>query len=409
MNDSEQTPTGPDIIAGPVSVTEDAGIDSDLGKGRRAWWFFAAILFLLIFIAVFMYIYDLNSEVTEDAQVNGNAVQVTSQIEGTVVEINADDTDHVQPGAVMVRLNPVDQEIAYERAQSTLATATRNVRTQYLQVSQLKAEVVQKQTELRKVKADLARRMQLASSGAVSREEVSHAKESFESAQAALDSTRQSLAQRKALVDGTVVRTHPDVLAAAANLRDAHIARVRTTILAPVEGTVTKRSVQVGQRITAGMALMSIVPLNDLWVTANFKESQLKDIRIGQPVLLTADIYGSSVVYHGEVIGLDAGTGSAFSLLPAENATGNWIKITQRVPVKIRLVPAEVEDHPLRVGLSMRVKVDTSDRSGAVVRSRSISNTIKTQVFEHELEDASLAVESVILANDGSNLKPVNP
>ncbi|HCI3982698.1 TPA: HlyD family efflux transporter periplasmic adaptor subunit, partial [Pseudomonas aeruginosa] len=252
-------------------------------------------------------------------------------------------------------------------------------------------------------KADLARRMKIASIGAFSREEISHAENALKNALAAQDSTKQLLSQRLAQVDNTVIRSHPDVVAAAASLREAYISKKRTIILAPVDGTVTKRSVQVGQHIGAGVALMSVVPLNDLWVTANFKESQLKDIRIGQPVKLTADIYGDDVVYHGEIVGLDAGTGSAFSLFPAQNATGNWIKVTQRVPVKVSLDPSEVARSPLRVGLSMHVVVDTSNASGKVIRTDvALESSYHTQVFDNELNDANEEVEEIIRANEGS-------
>lgn len=396
------------------SITSAASSTSPMsapaGSARRGWFAVMMITLLLIALAIIWFFRDLDAERTEDAQVNGNVVQVTSQISGTVIAINADDTDYVNAGDPLIKLNPVDQEIAYEKAQAALAKATRSARSQYLQVAQSKADLAQKQSDVLKARADLARRIEIASIGAVSREEVSHTQEALRSAQAALESTRQLLAQRTAQIDNTVIRSHPDVVAAATDLRDAYIARRRSVIPAPVNGTVVKRTAQIGQRISAGMALMSLVPLNNLWVTANFKESQLKDIRIGQPVKLTADVYGPDVVYHGKVIGLDAGTGSAFSLLPAQNATGNWIKVTQRVPVKIALNPKEVSRHPLRLGLSMRAIVDTSDRHGDVIRSDVATDfTYSTHVFSQELKDANEEVESVIHANEGSPASPDNP
>jgi membrane fusion protein (multidrug efflux system) len=343
-----------------------------------------------------------DSETTEDAYVQGNVVQVTSQISGTVVAIEADTTDHVGVGNTLIRLNPVDAKINFERAQAALARATRLARAQYLQVEQLSAEVTQRQNDLAKATSDLARRQQLSASGAISREEIRHSETIVKNARAALEASQQSLAQRHAMVDGTQLRTHPDVVTAASNLRDAYIALMRTSIVAPVAGTVTKRDVQVGQRINPGVALMSVVPLDALWVNANFKESQLEHLQIGQPVSLTSDVYGPDTVYHGKIVGLDAGTGSAFALLPAQNATGNWIKVTQRVPVRIGLDATEVAERPLRIGLSMHVSVDTRDRRGDMIRSAVSSNSAyRTQAFDHELQDADALVESVIRANEG--------
>ncbi|EYU01617.1 TPA: HlyD family efflux transporter periplasmic adaptor subunit [Pseudomonas aeruginosa] len=386
-----------------ISSQLESGVSPVQDGGKGIWLFSITVVAVLVALAVFWYYYELNVERTEDAQVNGNVVQVTAQIDGTVVAIHADDTDYVKAGSSLVVLNSVDQEIIYEKARAALAKAARSVRSQYLQVSEAKANLARVRTDVLKAKADLARRMKIASIGAFSREEISHAENALKNALAAQDSTKQLLSQRLAQVDNTVIRSHPDVVAAAASLREAYISKKRTIILAPVDGTVTKRSVQVGQHIGAGVALMSVVPLNDLWVTANFKESQLKDIRIGQPVKLTADIYGDDVVYHGEIVGLDAGTGSAFSLFPAQNATGNWIKVTQRVPVKVSLDPSEVARSPLRVGLSMHVVVDTSNASGKVIRTDvALESSYHTQVFDNELNDANEEVEEIIRANEGS-------
>ena len=368
--------------------------------------FIGAGLILIALLALW-YGYQVGNERTEDAYVDGNAVQVTSQITGTVTGIGADNTDYVRAGDPVVRLNPVDAEIQFERSKAALARATRMARTQYSQVEQLQAEVDQRSNDVGKARADVQRRAQLASSGAVSREEISHAEDILKNALAGLASTRQSLAQRKAMVDGTTLRSHPDVLTAAANLRDAFVARDRTVVLAPVTGVVTRRSVQVGQRISPGVAMMTVVPLDHLWVNANFKESQLEHIRIGQLVTLTADSYGTDVVFHGTVAGLDAGTGSAFALLPAQNATGNWIKVTQRVPVKIALDPQEIARNPLRLGISMRVKVDTRAQDGDVLRADVPREDLySTAVFDNELKNADALVESVITENEGAQRAP---
>jgi membrane fusion protein (multidrug efflux system) len=390
-----------------MSTTSPAETVPDTAKRKSGAFVFIFGGFVLIALFAAWYVYQQDTERTEDAYVDGNAVQVTSQISGTVTSIGADNTDYVRAGAPVVKLNPVDVEIQFERSKAALARATRMARTQYSQVEQLQAEVDQRTNDLNKAKSDLKRRAQLASSGAVSREEISHSEDILKNARAGLISTQQSLAQRKAMVDGTTLRSHPDVLTAASNLRDAFVARDRTVVLAPVSGVVTKRSVQVGQRISPGVAMMTVVPLDHLWVNANFKESQLEHIRIGQPVTLTADSYGTDVVFHGKVAGLDAGTGSAFALLPAQNATGNWIKVTQRVPVKISLDPSEITSNPLRLGISMRVKVDTRERGGEVLRDDVPNDDLySTAVFENELKNADALVDTVITENEDPHIAP---
>jgi membrane fusion protein (multidrug efflux system) len=349
------------------------------------------------------YLLGLNSVSTDDAYVNGNVVQVTSQVSGTVIAIGGDDTDQVDANTPLVTLNKVDADIQYERAKSNLARAVRMARTEYYQVQQLEAEVEQRRNDVGKARDDVRRRSQLASSGAVSREEISHAEDIFKNATARLEGTRHALATRLAMVDGTTLRTHPDVLVAASNVRDAYVALHRTQINSPVSGVITKRNVQVGQRINPGVALMSVVPVDQVWVNANFKESQIEHLRIGQPVELRADAYSRALIFHGTIAGLDAGTGSAFSLMPAQNATGNWIKVTQRVPVRIELDPQEIAGNPLRLGLSMRVSVNTTDRTGSVLNHKAPTlPSYSTAIFENELKDANTVVEQVIASNAGS-------
>jgi membrane fusion protein (multidrug efflux system) len=360
------------------------------------------VIALLVAALAGWYVLKQGTETTDDAYVDGNIVQVTAQVGGTVTIISVDNTDHVDANSPLVTLNAVDAEIQYERAKSNLARAVRQARTQYYQVQQLQAEVNQRQNDVRKAQDDVRRRNQLASSGAVSREEISHAEEVLKNAVAGLEGTRHALAVRLAMVDNTTLRTHPDVLVAASNLRDAYISLHRTQVYSPTSGIVTKRSVQVGQRISPGVALMSVVPMDQVWVNANFKESQLEHLRIGQSVSLSADAYSRHVDFHGTVVGLDAGTGSAFSLMPAQNATGNWIKVTQRVPVRIALQPEEVARNPLRLGLSMRVSVDTSDTSGPVLNAKTPPQpAYSTDIFNNELKDANDIVEHVITANAG--------
>jgi len=275
------------------------------------------------------------------------------------------------------------------------------VRTLFVNDNQYEAQVALRKSDLSRAQDDLRRRMTVAQTGAVSLEEISHARDAVRAAQAALDAAQQELASNRSLTANTTIASHPNVLAAAARVRDSYINFARNTLPAPVTGYVAKRSVQVGQRVSPGNPLMAIVPLNAVWVDANFKEVQLKHMRIGQPVELTADLYGSGVVFHGKVIGFSAGTGSAFSLLPAQNATGNWIKVVQRLPVRVALDPKELEQHPLRIGLSMNVDVTIKNEQGGQLGNA--PNTVyQTNVFDKYGDDANAEIARIIQANDGS-------
>jgi membrane fusion protein (multidrug efflux system) len=296
---------------------------------------------------------------TDDAYVGGNVVQITPQISGTVIAIGADDTQFVKAGQSLVRLDQADARVALDQAEAQLARTVRDVRNLYATSAQLEAAAQQRTTDLQAAQSDLARRQRLGSSGAVSGEELQHALDAVKAAQAALLAARQQLAANRARVDGTTLEDHPQVRDAAAAVRNAYLTLARTDLPAPVTGFVARRSVQLGQRVSPGTALMAVVPLDQVWVDANFKEPQLARMRLGQPVQLTADLYGTQVVYHGKVAGFGAGTGSAFALLPAQNATGNWIKIVQRVPVRIKLNPSKEIAARLVPGLSVSVDIDT--------------------------------------------------
>ena len=339
-------------------------------------------------------------ETTEDAYVDGNVVAVTAQVSGVVTAIGADNTDFVKAGRNVVTLDDADAKLALARAEAQLARSVRMVRAQYANVGQTRANVQLREVELSKARADVARRHELLASGAISGEEVKHAEDAARAATAALGVATQQVTGSSALIGHTSIANNPDVLAAASQVRDAWIAVYRTDVPAPVSGMVTKRNVQLGQKINPGVALMSVVPLDHLWVNANFKESQLRHIRIGQKVDLVTDVYGDDVVYHGAVIGQDAGTGSAFSLLPAQNATGNWIKVVQRVPVRIALDPQQVAKHPLQLGLSVKVTVETRQRGGSrLVTAGSSEHGYRTDVFAHELASADAVVSKIIAAN----------
>lgn len=340
-------------------------------------------------------------QTTDDAYVSGNVVQITPQISGTVVAIGADDTQFVKAGQSLVRLDRADAKVALDQAEAQLARTVRDVRNQFATSAQLEAAVEAKQTELSRAQNDLERRARLGASGAVSGEELQHARDAVKAAQADLNAARQQFAANRARIDGTTLKDHPEVQAAAAAVHSAYLTWARTDLPAPVAGFIARRNVQLGQRVAPGTALMAVVPLDQVWVDANFKEPQLTHMRVGQPVTLSADLYGSRVVFHGKVAGFGAGTGSAFSLLPAQNATGNWIKIVQRVPVRVALDPREIAEHPLQIGLSMRAEVDVRDGGGArLPQLASTATPWSTDVFGSSDAQADARVAAIISANE---------
>ncbi|MBU9293380.1 EmrA/EmrK family multidrug efflux transporter periplasmic adaptor subunit [Burkholderia multivorans] len=373
------------------------------GKRKRMMTLLVAVIVIAaIAYGLYYFLVARFHEETDDAYVNGNVVQITPQVTGTVIAVKADDTQTVKAGDPLVVLDPADSQVALQQAEANLAQTVRQVRGLFVNDDQYRAQVALRQSDLSKAQDDLRRRLAVAQTGAVSQEEISHARDAVRAAQASLDAAQQQLASNRALTANTTIASHPNVLAAAAKVRDAYLANARNTLPAPVTGYVAKRSVQVGQRVSPGTPLMSVVPLNAVWVDANFKEVQLKHMRIGQPVELTADIYGSSVVYHGKVVGFSAGTGSAFSLLPAQNATGNWIKVVQRLPVRIELDPKDLDKHPLRIGLSMQVDVNIKDERGDQLVN--VPNTVyQTDVFAKYGDEADAEIARIIAENAGGN------
>jgi len=382
-----------------------AGVFLAAGFAYAAWW----------------YLYSRHYERTDDAYVQGNLVQITPQVAGTVVSVNADDTDFVKAGQTLVTLDRADAEVALAQAQAALAQTVREVRSLYTANSTWSANIVQREADIARANADaaraeddLARRTTLAESGAVSGEEMSHAQSgvsnaraALAAAQAALIAAKQQLATNESMTEGTTIDRHPSVERAAARVREAYLAYARAVLPAPVSGYVAKRTVQVGQRVAPGAALMAVIPLDQVWVDANFKEVQLRRMRIGQPVTLTADAYGSAVEYRGTIAGLGVGTGGAFALLPAQNATGNWIKVVQRVPVRIALDPAQLAEHPLRVGLSMDAQVDVANTDGsALAAATRTAAPYTTGAFTHDAQEADALVRKTITANLGAPMKP---
>ncbi|MBN8802863.1 MAG: multidrug transporter [Lysobacteraceae bacterium SCN 69-123] len=369
-------------------------------RGRLLRGLLAIIILLLAAFALWYFAFGRWFEETDDAYVQGNQVQITPQVAGTVVAIAADDGMRVEQGQLLVQLDPADTEVALQQAEANLARTVRQVRGLYRTVEGAQADLNARQVTLRRVREDFARRRDLAASGAISNEELAHARDELAAAEAAVAGSRETVERSRALVDDTVVATQPDVKAAAAQLRQAWLNNARAGIVTPVAGYVARRSVQVGQRVQPGTALMAVVPAEQMWVDANFKETQLRHMRLGQEVELRSDLYGGDVKYKGRITSLGLGTGSAFSLLPAQNASGNWIKIVQRVPVRIAIDARQLAEHPLRIGLSMKAEVSLRDQKGEVLPATPAKgNVFDTDVYARQLHDADAAIARIIHDN----------
>jgi membrane fusion protein (multidrug efflux system) len=389
--------------AKPTDENDSGLAAKDPGKRRRALlivtslFILAALAWLLLWLFVFS-----KRETTDDAYVGGNQVALSTQVPGTVVAIFADDTQRVEAGQVLVKLDSTDADVRLRQARSQLAQAVRQVRQQTDSASSADAQVVTAQINLKKAEADLKRRLPLIAEQAEAPENIQHLRDAVDQARASLVTAQAQASAAHASIEGTQVVNNPAVEQARANFRAAWVAAQRNDIYAPVSGYVAQRSVQLGNSVQPGQQLMTVVPLHDLWVDANFKEGQLRHIRIGQPAKIVSDVYGSSVEYHGRVIGLGAGTGSAFSLLPAQNATGNWIKVVQRVPVRIALNDQDLDKHPLRVGLSTEVTIDiTDDRGAALAQAPSDKPLAQTSVYDQMASKADAEADQVIQANLG--------
>ncbi|KGA31256.1 multidrug transporter [Pectobacterium brasiliense] len=339
---------------------------------------------------------------TDDAYVAGNQIQIMAQVSGSVTHVNVDNTDFVKQGQVLVELDPTDAQQAFERAKTGLANSVRQTHQLIINSKQYQANIELRQTELNKAQSDLSRREALGSANAIGREEVQHARDAVATAKAALEVARQQYQANQAMILDTPLEKQPAIQQASVEMRDAWLALQRTKIVSPIDGYVSRRSVQIGARISSTSALMAVVPANHLWVDANFKETQLANMRIGQPATVIADIYGDDVVYQGKVVGLDMGTGSAFSLLPAQNATGNWIKVVQRLPVRIEIDPKQVAEHPLRIGLSALVNVDTANTEGrALAETSRTTPAYQSDALTLDLTPVNQEISAIIQANAG--------
>ena len=374
------------------------------GKRRRALLVLATIVLLAGagWLAWYLLVARWHQD-TDDAYVQGNIVSITPQTPGTVVGIHVEDGMRVKAGQVLVQLDPNDARVAYEQAEANLANTVRQVRGLYSSVDAAAADIAARRVAVTQARADVARRSGLVASGAVSAEELAHARAQLQAAEAALSSSQGTLSRNRALVDATTVADQPQVQAAAAQLRQAYLNLQRAAIVSPVSGFVGKRSVQLGQRVQPGATMMTVIPLDQVWVEANFKETQLRDMRLGQPVELHADVYGDDVAYTGKLVSLGLGTGSAFSLLPAQNASGNWIKIVQRIPVRIELDRKQLAAHPLRLGMSMSVDVGVREQNGAVLPAAiDPDGTLQaTDAYAKQLKDADALIGKIIGDNLG--------
>ncbi|QHM72167.1 multidrug efflux MFS transporter periplasmic adaptor subunit EmrA [Mixta intestinalis] len=371
-------------------------------KTRKKALIILAVLFILAGIAYLIYwaLVLRHFEETDDAYVAGNQVQIMAQVTGSVNRVWFDNTDFVKKGDVLVTLDKTDAEQAFEKAQTALATSVRQTHQLMINSKQYQASIALRKTALAQAEADLKRREPLGASNLIGREELQHARDAVATARAQLDVAVQQYNANQAVILDTSLENQPAVKQNAAALRDAWLALQRTDIRSPIDGYVSRRSVQVGAQISPTTPLMAVVPATGIWVDANFKETQLAGVRIGQPATVISDIYGDDVVYHGKVVGLDMGTGSAFSLLPAQNATGNWIKVVQRLPVRIELDAKEVADHPLRIGLSTLVKIDTSNKEGSVLASQvRQSPAYQSDALAIDLAPVNQLISEIIRAN----------
>ncbi|MDB6046893.1 MAG: HlyD family secretion protein [Gammaproteobacteria bacterium] len=372
-------------------------------QGRRRRWLLivaVAVLVVALVATAYWWLYASNYEQTDDSYVTGDLVNVSSQVSGTVVSIAADETDFVEEGQELIRLDDTDAQIALHEAEEQLAKAVRQVHTVFTSRDELGAVLAQRRADLDRAQSDLDRRKSLGDSGAVSAEEISHARQAVDAAQQGLIAAEKNLAGGSALLGQTGVADNPDVQAAATAVERAWLTLRRSSIHAPVSGYIAKRSAQLGQRTTSGNSLIAIVPLERLRVEANFKEVQLNHMRIGQPVSIVADLYGGRVEFRGTVAGLGLGTGAAFALLPAQNATGNWIKVVQRVPVRIALDPQQLASHPLRIGLSTRASVDVRNDSGRqLAQAPRKEPVLSTTIYEIDKSEVTALIARIVADN----------
>ncbi len=390
----------PTDIVDPVPAVDESAIRAH----RRRRWFVilgAAVLLALLVYAAYALFFAGANQVTDDAYVAGDVVAITSRERATVTAIYADNTQRVAAGQPLIEFDPADADAALASAEAQLAQAVRSVRSSFSAVDAAAAQIVAAEADVSRARNDVSRRTAAAREGAVSGEELAHAQDTVRSAEAQLVLAQSRRAEADAAVGGASLDANPNVLAAIAAVRRAALVKSHMKLIAPLAGVVAQRSAQIGQQVAAGAPLMAVVPLDGVWIDANFRETQLADLRVGQPVTIKSDIYGGGVVFHGRVLGLNPGSGSAFALLPAQNASGNWIKVTQRLPVRIALDPAELRRHPLQIGLSVKVSVDTADHSGPPVASAATAATARRGVGTQADANVDALIARIIAQNRG--------
>jgi membrane fusion protein (multidrug efflux system) len=359
-----------------------------------------AVVAVAVAIGIYYAVFVRYHVTTDDAYVNGNLVRLTPQLAGTVIAINTDETQYVHRGQVLIELDPRDAKIALSQAKASLGETVREVAQLFTQERRDTALVAAEQTQLSQSSEDLTRDRSLQAVHGVSLETLEHDENAVRSARAALQQAQASLASTQAEIEGTTPATHPRVLQAEANLRAAWLALDRTRVLAPVSGYVVRRSVELGEQVSPSTEMLAVVPVTSMWIDANFKENQLGSLRIGQPVQVSVDMYGSHVAYHGKVLGLTAGTGSALAVLPTQNASGNWIKIVQRLPVRIGLDPAELARHPLFLGLSANIDVGVRNTDGsALSRVPAWPASQRTDVYGGQDSGVDRLIDDIVAAN----------
>ncbi|HAT3809038.1 TPA: EmrA/EmrK family multidrug efflux transporter periplasmic adaptor subunit [Morganella morganii] len=380
----------------------DKKTSSSSSAKRKIWLAGTSLLFVVLLAGYLIYWFMVlrYQEYTDDAYVVGLQVPIVAQTTGNVTQVNFENTDLVHAGDVLVVLDKTNAELAYAQARHDLAATVRQTQELYFNRDQLGAVIAQKQVMLNQAQNDYARRSVLGQRGTISKEDLQHSREAVEEAQASLNASVQQLNATKALLKNTALADQPAVLQAADKVRDAWISLQRTEIRSPYTGYVSRRNVQVGAQVSPSASLMAIVPVEPVWIDANFKETQLSSVRIGQPVTITSDFYGDNVIFNGTVAGLDMGTGSAFSLLPAQNATGNWIKVVQRLPVRVELDPQQVAKYPLRIGLSMNVTIETKNTDGPVLANvQRDTPAFKSDVLIPDLAPVNAVIAHIIADN----------
>jgi membrane fusion protein (multidrug efflux system) len=383
---------------------EDTHGQEDKGKQQRSYkflWIFGAVAVIAaIGITLYHFLVGQYHVSTKDAYVNGNLIRLQPQVSGTVTYIGVDQTQPVQRGQVLVQLDPHDTDVQLAQSKANLAQTVRDVVQLFAQERQQQAVLSSQQAQLALAEKELARDRGLIGSHGISQQELDRTEENARNALAGIRQAQAALQSVRAQIAGTRPQTHPRVLLAESNLRSAWLARNRTAVRSPIFGYMVRREVQLGEQVSPATEIVALAPLDTVWIDANFKETQLEKLRIGQPVSVKADIYGSHFDYHGRVFGLTPGTGAALAVLPPENATGNWIKIVQRLPVRVGLDWRELGDHPLFLGLSTTVDVDVHDTTGASLSRRPAwPARMETDVYAQQDAGVTTEIEKIVREN----------